>query len=580
MKPFPDLMTPEAHAGLPSSRESAPPEFDMSALAAAIKRNGRGLVLWVMAFWILASLFILTTPAEYTAQTQVLFKPALRQRTALDGENMQATLDSAQADSRLQVIKSERLLRFVFDTLQLAPAIKESVPATSIFRQIVNYLPGRRDPTPNERYTAALLDFINRVTVRRIGLSYVVETSFRAPSAAQAAHVANSITAAYIRDIVLSGQRDTEMLERRIVDVRDEDQQLLSAIKSGEIPSVDFADADARIISAAIVPLAKSYPQPTLILVFATAVGLLAGLSIIFVRHNMDHSIRTRGQVRAALGLRCLASIPGIQTALLSYRKREETGYREARDDQLAALRPIVSELMARKQLGSSHALGIVSLRAGEGTSWVAYNLSVLLATCNENVVLVDANGGRPALSELFRVHDGKGFVDAMQHQDPAQCLSCASVAKRVRFLPFGISRSLYPEMLFEAEKAKLIVNELRTSSHILVDLPAMVEASSVNVIGSQLDGVICVVEAGRCSKDDLIEALRGLDLAGVTVIGIILNKTEEGRRGIFSPSVLKAARVGLRSSGIAPDRDALSGFPLHQETTPKTPSPVSMTAG
>ncbi|WP_158809363.1 Wzz/FepE/Etk N-terminal domain-containing protein [Beijerinckia sp. L45] len=561
------LETANATGGSMSSHQTTSPHFDMRALAATIRRHSISLIAWMLACWFFAGVYIAITPAEFTAATQIIFKPTLRQRTTADSDNAQATLDSAQADSRLQVIKSERLLRLVFDTLHLGPSPSDQPPPKPFYRRILARLLGRSDPTPSERYTVAFLDFMNRVAVRRIGLSYVVEASFRSTTALQAAHVANSITAAYIRDSVLSGQRDTEMLQRRIIDVKDENLQLLDAIRNGEIPAVDFADADARVISAAIVPLTKSYPQSTLIVVFATALGLLTGLSASLVRHNTDRTIRTRRDVFKVLGLRCLASIPGPPPSPFFRKRREVAVGKSFRPEQLAALSPVIAEIAAPKLLGGNRAIGIVSLCSGEGTSWVAYNLSILLGSYRENVVLVDANGPRPALSKMLAANEKRGFGDAVLHSDPINSLLHVSVAKGVRFVPFGDAQSAHAE-IYPAWKVKLIVDELKTFGHVLIDFPAITETSSLGIVGRELDGVICVVEAGRCASDDVNDAIQILNLAGVPLIGVILNKTVapmKRARGAFeldtSSDDTRGAAVGF--SDVPKPGDACAGFPV-----------------
>ncbi|MBL7406432.1 lipopolysaccharide biosynthesis protein, partial [Escherichia coli] len=74
----------------------------------------------------------------------------------------------------------------------------------------------------------------------------------------------------------------------------------------------------------------------------------------------------------------------------------------------------------------------------------------------------------------------------------------------------------------------------------VVVDLPPVDELPTLRPLLDGLDGLIIVVEAGRTSIDDVAAAVHDLESGGSTVLGIVLNKTNDG------PTV---RRGGLRSA-------------------------------
>ena len=97
---------------------------DVSALretAHSLRRSWRAVVVWFCLCVGLALVYVLTATPQFSAWTEVVLEP--RQPVATPDAAAASTtpaLDSAQADSQVHVIQSERNLRYVFDTLGLA----------------------------------------------------------------------------------------------------------------------------------------------------------------------------------------------------------------------------------------------------------------------------------------------------------------------------------------------------------------------------------------------------------------------------------------------------------------------------
>ncbi len=190
-------------------------------------------------------------------------------------------LDAAQADSRLQIIRSERLLRFVFDTLNLGATAEFQAAKPSWRQDLLERVFPKRPQTPERVAAEAFQSFMDRVNVRRVGQSYVIEVSYRASDPVVATQTVNSITSAFLWDRIVSSQRGSEYLQNRIVGIKTQVDAALAGLRDGLIPDVRFPDADARVISAAIEPTGKSSPQSGLIILFASAFGLTTGLGVV-----------------------------------------------------------------------------------------------------------------------------------------------------------------------------------------------------------------------------------------------------------------------------------------------------------
>ncbi len=289
-------------------------------LIAAVRRQGLKLTLWLL-FCSVASLgySLLATP-EYVASAQIALEPRVRLPPGADAAAAAAAsapiLDSAQAESQLQIVRSVRNLSYVFNTLNLEsdPAFTPKPPGL-VGRVIGGFMAlfhsssashNSPEQAASQAREIAFQNFSDRVQVRRLGQSYVIEVSFRGSKPEATARLANSIAAAYIRDQVLvhaiSEQRGTEFLQGRITLVQAEKKAADEAVASGVITDFQFPDSDARIVGEALRPLAAAYPQTKLILLFGIVFGLVTGVAMIAILNNFDQTVRSPAQIRRILG--------------------------------------------------------------------------------------------------------------------------------------------------------------------------------------------------------------------------------------------------------------------------------------
>ncbi|MDB5375470.1 MAG: Capsular exopolysaccharide family, partial [Belnapia sp.] len=81
---------------------------------------------------------------------------------------------------------------------------------------------------------------------------------------------------------------------------------------------------DARVLSPATIPSLPSFPKVPLFVAAAAILGVLFGLLVIWFLEQADSTIRSGEEVRAALGLPCLALVPMLKRGLLGRHKVED----------------------------------------------------------------------------------------------------------------------------------------------------------------------------------------------------------------------------------------------------------------
>lgn len=499
-----------------------------------VRRNLPALMLWVAVCVGIGFVILFRSTPEYTASTLVIVEPHRVVTGSTAPENLnQAPFDASEFESQMQIVKSERLLRFVFDTLNLADAPTSAPRTPGLLQRLLGKIrpTGATPASKNDEASAAFLDFMSRVGVRRVGLSYVLEISYRAPSPDISASRANSIAAAYILDQIdirfESAQRGGEYLQTRIADIATERAAALAAVQSGKAFRDRFPDSDARILSTAIPPTGKSSPKSALILLFALTIGLLTGLAFLAFRFALDRTIRTTEQLRELVGGESIVAVPAISGREKRRLLRGDAGLdRSEPSNFLDALRTLrTAILVSARGRGRYFSVGIMSCNPGEGRSTIALQLALTMAASGRQTKLVDCSFENATLTRSLAPCESYGLNAFLASGDESAMPSCVEIADNLEFLPaIAADRPLDRDVFVGGRQMEHLLRSLAEESYAVIDLPSLRSSSDAAAIAPLLDGVVVVVEAGRTTTDQLRAAMASC-AGNVHVYGIALNK-------------------------------------------------------
>jgi polysaccharide biosynthesis transport protein len=227
--------------------------IDLEQLTAIGIRRARMLGLCAATGLLLGILYLLSTPAEYTAATSILIDDSLA-RFADDKPSPPAAM---QADSlvasEVEIFKSERLAKAVVAATKLdkneaflnppiSPLEWAKLQVKSIGRALLS--PSPPPPAAGEagevvaedpNVLAAVAILQTNLEVQRVGRSFVVQLSYTASDPALAATIAHAYADAYLADQLEANfeatQRATEWLQGRIAELRDSSQAAASAVE-------------------------------------------------------------------------------------------------------------------------------------------------------------------------------------------------------------------------------------------------------------------------------------------------------------------------------------------------------------
>ena len=510
-------------------------------------------------------LYVSMTAPDYVASAQILIEAQRAQQSLRqDAGVLDLTLNSAQVESQVEVLRSDQTMLPVIRRLNL---VKDP-----------EFGSNNLEAAESERLYTAMGKFSARMDVRRVAQSYIIQVSFRSRSAERAAEIANAVAEAYIKNQLLGkvedAKRAREWLEQRVKQLQEQlhlaahsaqdfrtngnlttnspKSQLDAEVTLSQLESAtatyrkmyeaalqrlaetvqteSFLTSDAKVIAGASKHLAKVYPSPKLVIALSVLVGLLLGIGIAALRNSVDPSLKSVRQVSEELNLPVLGALPRFNRALLP-RKRNFLVAHDAAF--MAAVRRMKTTIDIARLEKPIRSIGVVSTLPGEGSTTIVGNLGAFFAQSGENTLLIDADVANCELSKALASSADAGLIGTLQRSQQVPTLQFLQpVDDHLAILP-AIKAELGKRAandVLVSKPMKVLIDELTSVFDIVfVDLPATATAPDAIAISPHLDAFILVCQCGKSSVDLIMSAAASLQSSDAQLLGVVVNKIKGG---------------------------------------------------
>ncbi|HTP07723.1 MAG TPA: CpsD/CapB family tyrosine-protein kinase [Anaerolineae bacterium] len=171
------------------------------------------------------------------------------------------------------------------------------------------------------------------------------------------------------------------------------------------------------------------------------------------------------------------------------------------------------------------HTLLVTSVAPHDNKSVTVANLAVSMAQGDKRTILVDADVRRPALHTLFGLNNDKGltslFIDTKAPIEPT--LQDVSVPN-LKVLTSG-PLPPNPAELLGSQRMLAVIEALKAQADIvLFDAPPVIAVTDASVLGTRVDGVLLVVQAGQTRREQAKRAKQQLEKLHIRVVGAVLS--------------------------------------------------------
>jgi protein-tyrosine kinase len=195
---------------------------------------------------------------------------------------------------------------------------------------------------------------------------------------------------------------------------------------------------------------------------------------------------------------------------------------------QAEVFRALRSQLMMRVFADSNktpHALALISADSGDGKSYAASNLAVVLAQLGGRTLLVDADMRNPRQHEIFNLQVKAGLSGILSGRAETQVVQQVPGIPSLFVLPVGVIPP-NPLELVERPAFGLLMRELTSKfDHVIVDTPAATRGSDSQVIASRCGAVLGVARKNSTRVNVLRELTESLTQTNAELVGFLVNE-------------------------------------------------------
>lgn len=194
--------------------------------------------------------------------------------------------------------------------------------------------------------------------------------------------------------------------------------------------------------------------------------------------------------------------------------------------EQYRTLRTHLQNLNQQKPI---KAFAVTSSIHGEGKTVTSINLAITMAKDlnKKSILLVDADLRRSRISKYLGITSETGLAELIADGASVDDALLNIGIDNLTILPAGKAPHNAAELFGSTKLTHLLANLRSKYDYVIFDVPPIIPVTDAGLLGSQLDGVIMVVQANRTQKGIVKHAETLLKQAQAKVLGCILTNIQ-----------------------------------------------------
>jgi capsular exopolysaccharide synthesis family protein len=174
----------------------------------------------------------------------------------------------------------------------------------------------------------------------------------------------------------------------------------------------------------------------------------------------------------------------------------------------------------------------VTSSIPGEGKTMLATNTAITMAQSGYKTLLVDADMRHPELHKSLQVIASRGLSNVLVGDAEPQEVISPTQIENLDLLPCGPIPP-NPAELLGSQMLKTFLGKVEQKyDKIVFDSPPVISVTDPLVLATFVDGVLMVIQAGKCAKPLVLRSKEQLEAVKARIVGAVLNDvtSEVGR--------------------------------------------------
>jgi succinoglycan biosynthesis transport protein ExoP len=290
--------------------------------------------------------------------------------------------------------------------------------------------------------------------------------------------------------------------------------------------SAGISISNVSIIDTAEVPLRPTTPNLPKNLLMGLLIGLALAIFAVFLKDQLDDSIRLPEDIETKLGMPLMGVIPH------SRKSDPETEMSDPKSSIAEAYNSLRGSLLYSTPDGLPHVMMITSAQPSEGKTTTSYAVAASLARMGKKVLLIDADMRRPSLHRRIDSDNEQGLSTLLTSNISVASVTRSSPESNLTLVTSGPIPPSPTELLSGARLEQILQEAAASFDVVVLDCPPLLGLADAPMIAALADGVLFVVEADRSRHGSLKAALRRLRAMRPVILGGVLTKFDPLKTG------------------------------------------------
>lgn len=281
--------------------------------------------------------------------------------------------------------------------------------------------------------------------------------------------------------------------------------------------------AESRILSDAVVPIAPSAPRKPMVLVLSLMLGLGFGSALVLLREMSQNTFRLTEELEARTGYSVLGQIPVVPAR----NRRNVLKYLKDKPNSAVseAIRNLRTSLLLANLDHPPKVIMSSSSVPGEGKTTQSISLALNLAGLGKKVLLMEGDIRRRVMSDYFDIPEKQGFLSVM--------LGEVTLEEALTHIPdmgfdvlLGEKSQTNAADIFSSDRFGKFLDTLREHyEYVIIDTPPVLAVSDARIIGRWVDTTIYTVKWDSTSHREVLDGLKSFEQVHVKVAGLVLGQ-------------------------------------------------------
>jgi succinoglycan biosynthesis transport protein ExoP len=303
----------------------------------------------------------------------------------------------------------------------------------------------------------------------------------------------------------------------------------ISTFTPATSPGAKETSIQTSVIASAPVPPFPSSPNKKRDIAGGLLLGLVFCVGVAVIKELTNTRVRSQEIVREITEFPVVGDVLDDSSTL-----SQPLASQEQDDPRSEAFRKFAANFEFLCYNKSVKTMIITSPMHNEGKSVTAVNLAYVMAF-SSRVILVDADLRDPSISELLDLENDRGLTTVLTGRDRLDDSIQPTTMPNLSVLTSGAAPPNSAELLSSADMTDLLAQLSQRCDLVVIDTPPVLPASDAPALARLVDAVLVIANAKKTKREQLLNTLEQLSLAGGRVLGIVLNQTNAKERRLDS---------------------------------------------